>query len=298
MTQPTGTPASRHFRAALEDPVRGTVRVTGRLGPEPTKELLVVIHGLAGNASSYYTHLAARAAARAGIGCLRLELRGATRNGDDVYHAGLTDDLYAALGSPQLAHVERIHLLGYSLGGHISLRYASEGRVDPRISGLVAICPPIDLASGVDEIDKPKGAVYRRHVLSGLKQMYVAAATRAPMSITPEEALRIRFIREWDELVVAPRFGFANAADYYAKATVGPHLSRITLPSLVVVSEEDPMVFAHTVKPRLDAASNIERVYTRRGGHVGFPPNTSLGLGTHGSVEDQVIAWLRHRPHA
>lgn len=293
LTQPHGTPSSRHFRAYFEDEVRGTIRVTGRMGPEPTDELLIVIHGLAGNASSHYTHTAARAAARAGIGCLRLELRGATRNGDDIYHAGLTADLHAALAAPELAGVKRIHVLGYSLGGHMALRYASERAVDPRVVSIAAICPPIDLSLGVDEIDKPRGAVYRRHVLGGLKQIYAAAHARQPLSISPEEAMRVRFIREWDDLVVAPRFGFDSVEDYYARASVGPRLSAIEIPSLVVVAEEDPMVFAHTVRPWLDQAHNVERVYTRHGGHVGFPTHLDLGLGGKGEVEDQVIAWLR-----
>lgn len=294
VTRPGGTPSSRHFRASLEDPVRGTVRVTGRLGPDLSDELLIVVHGLGGSATSHYTHFATRAASRAGISCLRLELRGAARNGDDVYHAGLTDDLRAALASPSLARFRRVHILGYSVGGHITLRYASEGAVDPRVTGVAAVCPPIDLRGGVEEIDKPKGAFYRRHVLAGLKQMYVVAYARRAMSISPREALLIRGIREWDDLVVAPRFGFANADDYYAKASVAPHLAKITIPSLVVVAEADPMVFTHVVRPWLDAAHNIERVYAR-GGHVGFPADIDLRLGGRGSLEDQVIDWLRRR---
>src|SRR5690606_12627377 len=144
---------------------------------------------------------------------------------------------------------------------HVSLRYAADGDVDPRVHAIAAICPPIDLRRGVDEIDKPKGAVYRRHVLSGLKEMYVAAAKRAPITVSIERALAVRKIREWDDLVVAPRFGFANANDYYDRESVGPRLKQIDRPTLVVVAEEDPMVFSHTVRPWLDQASNIERIY-------------------------------------
>ena len=45
--------------------------------------------------------------------------------GEDFYHAGLTVDLEAAIASPELARYQRILILGYSLGGHVVLRYAA-----------------------------------------------------------------------------------------------------------------------------------------------------------------------------
>lgn len=294
LTRPRVAPPSRHFRTTLEDPVRGTVRITGRMGPEPHHgSLLVVVHGLGGSSQSFYALLAARAAARAGMGCLRVNLRGADRGGDDIYHAGLSDDLRAVLASAELRGVERIHLLGYSLGGHLVLRYASEDGFDPRVRSIATVCAPIDLAAGVEEIDRPKGKVYRMHVLGGLRSIYEAAAARGPMPSSIDEARRIRTIREWDARIVAPRFGFASPDDYYAKASVAPRLHRVDVPALVVVAEQDPMVFAHTVKPSLDRASHLRSVYTKRGGHVGFPHDLDLGLGLEGSVEEQIVAWLR-----
>ncbi|MCB9625050.1 MAG: alpha/beta fold hydrolase [Sandaracinus sp.] len=295
LVRATPTVPSRHWRTFLDDPDVGRVRLTGRLHEQPGDELLVVVHGLGGSHQSIYTLEAARAAASVGVSCLRLNLRGADRKGRDYYHAGLTADLRAALASDELARFRRVYVLGYSLGGHLVLRYASEG-VDPRVRAVATNCAPVDLAAGADEIDRPKGAVYRSKVLGGLKEIYAEVAKRRDVPIPVAEAERIRTLREWDTRVVAPRFGFSDADEYYATQSAGPVLDRIVVPALAVVAERDPMVFAHTVRPHLEPCGAVRSVFVARGGHVGFPSDVDLGLGGRGDVESQTLAWLRD-PH-
>ena len=259
--------------------------------------LVLIVHGLGGSERSYYALRAARAAARAGLASLRMNHRGADRRGADSYHAGLTDDVRAVLATPSLARFTTVLLLGFSMGGHVSFRLLAEGDVDERVKALGAVCAPVDLRAGADEIDQPKGKFYRTNVLNGLREILGAVATRSDhLPLGPREARRIGTLRAWDERVVAPRFGFRNADDYYARMAAGPVLDRIRRPTLAVVAEQDPMVYTHVVRPWFDAAPNVRTVYSARGGHVGFPPDTNLGLGGEGAVEDQVIHWLRD-PH-
>ena len=63
--------------------------------------LIVIVHGIGGNADSPYCVSAARAAVAAGCAAVRISLRGADGNGDDIYHAGLTEDLRALLSTEQ-----------------------------------------------------------------------------------------------------------------------------------------------------------------------------------------------------
>lgn len=292
LAKPPRAAATQHFRVTLEDPRMGEVKVTGRLS-EGGEDLVVVIHGLGGSHRSYYAVHAARAATRAGLSCLRLDLRGADRTGDDFYHAGLTADVHAALASPRLAKFRRIYLMGFSLGGHVALCTATE-TCDPRVQSVAAICPPMDLAAGVEVIDRPGGALYRRHVLRGLVDIFEQVARRGrPLPITPKEARRIRLIADWDERVVAPHHGFDGAKGYWRETSVGPRLGSLRVPALVVSAEEDPMVATRTVRPWVERADTVRAVFVARGGHVGFPPGTDLGLGESGEVDEQVIAWLR-----
>ncbi len=286
-------PASVHWTTSIEDPRYSQITLSGRLGPHGgADELLLVVHGLGGSEASFYMADAAHAAERAGMDCLRLNMRGADHSGEDYYHAALTADLHGALAADALADYKRVYVLGYSLGGHTSLRYATERR-DPRVRAVAAICPPVDLARGAAEIDRPRSSIYRRHLLDGLKQIYREVARRRDVPLPLEEAMAIRTIRDWDEEIIAPRFGFAGAADYWAKATVGPLLSQIEIPALTISARHDPMVFDHSSRPALEGARNIRSLFTERGGHVGFPPDLDLNLGYSGRVEDQVMAWMK-----
>lgn len=306
LLRPAAPPTSRCFRALADDPLHGEVPITGRLSGAPGGELCVIVHGLGGSSRSHYVIRAARDAHAAGMATLRLDLRGADRSGADIYHAGLTADLHATLASPRLASYDDVYLLGFSVGGHVVLRYLAEG-ADPRIRGAAAICPPLDLAAGAAEIDRRRRTVYRRHVLRGLKEIYAAVTRRRGPIVPLAEAMKIDTIRSWDERIVAPRFGFEGAEDYWARTTVVPLLDRISLPTLAVIASHDPVVLAHTVRPALERARSLEVVYVDEAGHLGFPGGVDLGLrASHAAattlaapstMDRQVIDWLR-RAHA
>jgi predicted alpha/beta-fold hydrolase len=250
----------------------GPVLLSGVLRDLPeSDELVLVVHGLGGSADSHYARRAARAADAAGLSCLRVNLRGSDRAGEDFYHAGLTADLHAALASPELARFRRLYALGYSVGGHLALRLAAEA-ADPRLLAVAAVCAPVDLALSAAAFDRPELWLYRRYVMNSLKEIYAAVAGRRPVPLPLVEAQHIRGLVEWDDRVVAPRHGFAGAADYYARQSVGPLLPQLRLPALLAAAQGDPMVPAETLRPALARADgSLEVRWLARGGHVGFP---------------------------
>jgi uncharacterized protein len=316
--RPLATPAEEPWKAVVDDPVMGPVRLSGRLRRAAAgQELVVMVHGLGGSIDSHYMVRGALAAEAAGLAYLRLNLRGADLSGDDFYHAGLTADLHAALASPELRRYERIYLLGYSLGGHLVLRFATEA-CDPRVVRVAAVCSPLDLGLSQQGIDRPGGWPYRRYLLPKLARVYAAFAARRPVSLPAAVVARLRKIRDFDERVVAPRHGFTGAADYYARASVAPRLAALRLPALLVNAECDPMVLADAVRPVLDRPAldrppeRLEVRWLAEGGHVSFPRGLDLALEPEGRrtagdagprsagrgagrlrVDDQVLAWLR-----
>jgi predicted alpha/beta-fold hydrolase len=281
----------------LQDREVGQVRLTGALHrpAEGSDHAVVVVHGVGGDIDSHYVQRAAIAAARARVTCLRLNMRGADLSGADFYHAGLTADIHAAVTSEALRRYRRISVVGYSLGGHLALRYALD-RPDPRLSAVAAIGAPLDLSRASRDIDSPTRLPYRAYVIDTLRAMARAVARRRPLPVPFDSLKRLRRFREWDDLLIAPRFRFADAEDYYARVSVAPDLHRLRLPALYVGAPHDPMVHPRAVEPGLrHASSALEAHWVRRGGHVGFPPDVDLGQAASPGLESQVLAWLGSR---
>ncbi|WP_434423575.1 YheT family hydrolase [Nannocystis pusilla] len=292
---PHAAPAATAWSTTLHDRRVGPVRLTGALARLPgARELVVLVHGLGGAIDSSYVIKAARAAAAAGLDSLRLSLRGADRSGEDFYHAGLVDDVTAALQSPALADYARVYVIGFSLGGHMTLRWAMAPS-DPRVRAVASVCAPLDLAAGCAAIDQPRSAVYRAHVLAGLREIYAAVAARRPVP-TPMPAIHaVTTIRAWDRLAVVPRHGFCSVDDYYASESAGPRLRALALPTLIVAATGDPMVPAATVAPHLRELPSHVSARWVAGGHVGFRAGVDLGLGDAPGLEPQILAWLRRQ---
>lgn len=294
-------PPAVDWETTVEDAALGSVRLTGRWSAVAgARRAVLLVHGITGAAGSRYMRTAAAAALTAGVSVLRINLRGCDRLGEDYYHAGMAGDLAAAIASPALDDVDDVVVLGFSLGGHLALRLAA-GPPVPRLRAVAAACSPLDLAAGQRSIDRPRQALYRRYVLRGLREIYLACAARRPGPVTAEEARRIASLREWDERVVAPRHGFAGAADYYARESAGRRLGGLRVPALLVAAAADPMVPPEAIRPWLEAASERLTVRWLGGGHLGFPGGLALDpeeaeagapAAEQRTLDAQLLAWL------
>jgi predicted alpha/beta-fold hydrolase len=286
---------------AVSDPRLGSVPLTARLSEPPdAHRLLILIHGLGGSSQSSYLAAANDLAHARGVATLRLNLRGSDLRGADFYHAGLSADLHQVVAHERLSGYSQIYVLGYSLGGHMSLRFASE-TPDARVKRVATLCAPLDLDRSAQCFDSARATLYRGHVLKALKRIYRAVTLRHGSGISAAEADRIAAIRDWDEQIVAPRHGYASAADYYAKASAGPTLGQINVPTLIAYARQDPMVPLETLTDSLRGRSRcVDTWEIPRGGHIGFPPGQLLEAqplhgppdGSNQAVEAQLVDWL------
>lgn len=288
--RPIHRPPTTAWSHEFVDPEGEPVRLTGQLFQGNASSAIVVLHGLGGSAQSGYMALALRAAQKSGVTCLLLNCRGADRLGGDIYHSGLTEDLTQALRSPVLNGMKTIDLFGYSIGGHIALRYATRD-VDERVRRVAAIGSPLSLGRAADDFDNAPFNVYRGHVLDALKEIYTAAYQRRPRGIEPLVARKIHRIRDWDEQIVAPRFGYRSGADYYEKESVSTRLSDLSRDALYVGAVCDPMVQMKSVLPFVHVP-RLKVVWDQRAGHLGFPEDFDLGLSGPLGVESQVFTWF------
>lgn len=227
---------------------------------------------------AWYCRLATTAAVRRGWSVLRLNTRGADRSGASITHAGLSADIHAALASRALSGFRTLYLLGYSLGGHQVLTAATEAELDPRVRAVVTLCAPMLLHEGAAHIDHPANSFYRRHLLTGLREVYEPAWQRRTVPTPWETLKKADTLRAYDALAVVPTFGFPDVDTYYATQSVGPKLGELRVPAVIVHAVDDPMVpFEQVTRAMLHANERARLVPLRHGGHVaGIAAGSSL----------------------
>jgi predicted alpha/beta-fold hydrolase len=101
----------------------------------------------------------------------------------------------------------------------------------------------------------------------------------APAELTAEERRAVReaqSVYEFDDRFVAPRNGYGNAEDYYARCSGASKLASVDTPLLVIAAEDDPWIPIACYR-RVDWSSNasLTPLIASGGGHVGFHASDS-----------------------
>jgi predicted alpha/beta-fold hydrolase len=264
-------PTAEPIAIPIHDDHFGPIELTGDLRvPTAARDLVVITHGLGSSNRSSHVLRATRSLHKLGLATLALNLRGADRRGHGYYHVALTADLEATCGHPRLAEFRRLYVLGFSMGGHLALHYAARPS-DPRLSGVAAICTPLDLGQAQRFHDRSRNGFYRRYVLNGLKDIYRAVGERQPLVPTPvDEVLRCDTFYDWDRLAIVPRYGFADPESYYREASAANVLPSLQVPCQLVLASADPVVPPALSLPFVDTAPRgmLQVDVRRTGGHL------------------------------
>ncbi len=286
---PYKAPPSSPWHTTIQDLDVGPVVLSGRLSRiADSRKLVIIVHGLSGGPDSFYCLRAARVAAKCGYSSLRLALRGADREGEDIHHAALAADLMGVLEAPDIKkHYSEIYVLGYSLGGHMVL-HAAIAELPPTVKKIASICPPFDLRPCQQHIDRSR--LYRTNLVWGLRAMYRALARRG--RIHGVDLRRIKSIWDWDELVISKRFGFDGPLDYYEQMSIRSRYHQTKVPLLIVGSKHDPVVPFETVRDHLVDSDMVTTRFLQNEGHVSFSKQADLGFRPGEALERQVFAWL------
>lgn len=247
--------------------------------PEPQRSsclTLVLVHGLEGSSDSRYMQGIAARAWAAGCNVIRMNMRNCGNSESltpTLYHSGLSGDVGAVvLHFAKLYNLQRIALVGYSMGGNMVLKLAGEWGSRAPLLAVAAVCPAIDLAAGADALHEPANRIYEWRFLRGLRARYARKASLFPaIYATPAEIGPIRSIREFDGKVVARYWDFRDADDYYYRAASARVLDGIAVPTLVLCAQDDPFIrlFPET-RASLHANPHIAFVETRHGGHCAY----------------------------
>ncbi len=266
------------------------------LPSEAARAVTLLVHGLSGCADSVYVRASAQLLLSMGHAVIRLNLRGAASTTAPVhglYHAGRSEDLRNAIGTlrrrgdlsglPWFA-------VGYSLGGNMLLKYlAEEGRAAP-LAAAVTVSVPLDLAACSARLRQRRNRIYEQYLISRLRADTLARVT----GLTSAERRAVESsasVLDYDERFVAPRNGFADAADYYARSSAGRYLGGVATPTLVVHGMDDPWIPGEVYRAvRWDDLPALQPLLPAAGGHVGFH-----GAGSRIPWHDRCLAMFLER---
>jgi hypothetical protein len=196
-----------------------------------------------------------------------------------LYHSGLSGDVLAVLRHYQQTRgAERWSLVGYSMGGNLVLKMAGEyGDSFPRaLRGICAVCPALDLAACADALQRWDNQVYQRHFVAGLMNRYRRKAISMPERYVQNSLPPVRTVRQFDDVITAPIFGFRDASEYYEASSAKRILAQLRVPTLLITAKDDPFVPYSSILAS-GAAQNpaIKLIAPGHGGHCAFISNKS-----------------------
>ena len=261
--------------------------------------IALLLHGLAGSHLSPYMGRIAAQLYRQNIRAIRLNWRGCGTGmllARYPYHSGRSEDLLATIDTLHDRFPSSpITVIGFSMGGKVALKLLGEaGAVGNGTAGIaraVAVCPPIDLSVTIEYISTGWARVYDAYFAKTCVRNVRSRQQVRPDAIVPEGwfAQPPRCMREFDESFTAPVCGFASASDYYAKCSARPFLPTISVPTLIIAAQDDPVIpFGPFADATLSPTTQLRA--PKHGGHLGFI--------THAGpcwLDQQIVNWTMGR---
>ncbi|MCE5242839.1 MAG: alpha/beta fold hydrolase [Syntrophobacteraceae bacterium] len=246
--------------------------------------IAIVTHGLGGNSGRQYVLGMARELNRNGWDALAWNFRGCSGESNRqlrTYHSGDTADLHTVVSfALEQGPWDAVSLIGFSLGGNITLKYLGEKTSEAAalIRAAVAFSVPCDLASSASAMASPVNTIYMKRFIRLLHENIEQKMVLFPGRIDDRGYRSIRNFKQFDDRYTAPLNGFESAQDYWQKASSKPFLRGIAVPTLLVNALDDPFL-GPPCYPFEEARENpsLYLETPAHGGHVGFVSFNAAG---------------------
>jgi predicted alpha/beta-fold hydrolase len=248
-------------------------------------QLAILSHGLEGNSSRRYIRGMAAAFSGQGWDVLAWNCRscsGEMNRALRMYHHGASDDLDAVITRVlEKGQYKTIVLIGFSMGGSITIKYLGERGVDvpKEIRGGVAFSVPCDLPASASVLNRFPSQIYRRRFLRKLKAKIASKASQYPDDVDITDLQAIRDFDAFDTRYSAPISGFASLKQFYDYCSARNYVEGVRLPFLLVNALNDPMLPPSCFPVAAAKASDCFYLeMPRHGGHVGFSSSSRSAI--------------------
>lgn len=239
--------------------------------------LVISMHGLEGSSQSKYIVSVINYLNSNEIDCVAVNFRGCS--GEDnthlySYNSGQTSDLELVINYiSESYNYSNIILLGYSMGGNITLKYMGEtANMVPEIKGAIAISVPCDLEGSSITLGKWYNAVYLHKFMATLKEKTLLKLEKFPKNnINKAAVIKAKTFEDFDDVVTAPLFGYKNAKDYWTQCSSKQFIPAISKPTLLINALDDSFL-SNNCYPINEAKNHqyLNLEMPKYGGHVGF----------------------------
>lgn len=263
----------RHERLELDDGDFLDLEWAGN----SSAKLAIISHGLEGCSRAKYVQGMAAALVARGWDALAWSYRGCGGEPNRLasfYHSGKTEDLEIVIQHALKTHPARqIDLIGFSLGGNLTLKYLGErgGDLASPLRRAVAFSAPCDLACCSVKLAEWQNRIYMERFMKSLRKKVKAKDSRFPGELDISGVDAMRTFAQFDERFTAPLHGFDGAEDYWRRSSCRPFLKSISIPALLVSAANDP-ILGNACYPskEAEASEHFSLEVPDQGGHVGF----------------------------
>jgi len=184
--------------------------------------------------------------------------------------------------------------MGFSMGAGMLMRYLGMEGDRCRLRAGVALAGPTDYPAMSRYIESTwKKRLVNWIMVNGVKLFMMRSFFTSPYckDLSRRDILAAKNLRELEEASICKLHGYADSADYYKSNDPLPVLGQISVPTLVVNAEDDPVVGISTLaRDELSKNSRIYTVVTKRGGHIGWG---SGGLGASAWTDDMAVDFFQ-----
>ena len=231
----------------------------------PTQKLVILLHGLEGDAQRPYITGSAKILNQNGYDTCAVNYRGCSGEPNvkyRSYHSGATEDLIEVLNHIlNTKNYSEIYLKGFSLGGNLLLKYLGEGNDVPKeIKGAVAVSVPCNLHDSCKQLLSIKNIMYAIKFKGNLLGKLRQKQHMFPDKISDNDIKSIKTLKDFDD-----------ALDYYKKSSSLQFLPHIQVPSLIINAKDDSFLGpeCYPIK-ETDRNNKLFLEMPSYGGHVGF----------------------------
>ena len=243
-----------------------------------SKKLILVLAGLEGKSRSRYSKAAIKHFNRQKWDAVCMNYRGCSGQENKLlngYHMGGSADVKSTIQHILAKYdYEEIVLLGYSLGGNLALKYlGEEGQATPlEISACVSFSVPLDIKKSNERLSRWYNWHYLKWFMFPLNRKANKKKKQFPGKIESYKGFFMSgSFLYFDTHFTAPANGFSTVEEYWNKSTSKPILKNISIPTLIIASEDDTFISENCYPyHQADENKQITLEISSHGGHCGF----------------------------